>query len=580
MDRTPLLVNQPGTLGLLREKPVQEIYQTLTQGIMMRYGKSLGADGRRAVAEYVAGDSLGSLKSPIELLSVDAYCEADLTPPNDPLAGPIWNGWGVNLKNTRFQSAVSAGLTKLDVPRLRLRWAFGFPLVSASGSQASVVGGRVLVGARSGLVFALDAKTGCIHWTYETNGGVRSSMIVGPAMNGRHNVYFGDSSAHVYALDFMSGEERWKVKVEDHPEARITAAPILYEGRLYVPVSSLEEGATVMPTYECCTFRGSIVALAATSGRQIWKTYAIPEEPQPTDKNIVGTQRWGPSGAGIWSTPLVDVERNRLYVATGDSYSHPVAAESDAIMALDLDTGNVIWVQQTTPGDAWTSACMGETEIDRANCPDSAGPDVDYGSSPVLTTTADGQPLLLAGQKSGVMYGLNPEMGQILWETRVSDGGILGGIEWGFATDGELVYIAISDAHEKDPGEAGGLKALRIMNGDLVWDAPPVQDTCNTREGCHTGQPAAVTAIPGVVFSGSLDGHIRAHSTEDGQIIWDFDTVADYDTVNGVAARGGALNGPGPTIVDGMLFVSSGYGTLGLGFMPGNVLLAFSVDGK
>ena len=566
--------------GSLRDKSAQEIYQVTTSGIMRRHGIALGAAGRRAVAEYLSGSPLGSLKPPIELLPETAYCEAGASAPADPFSGATWNGWGVNLHNTRFQTAAAAGLTAAEVPRLRLRWAFGFPVVSASGSQASIVGGRVLVGSRAGLVFALDADSGCIDWVYETVGGVRSTMTVGPTENGRYSAYFGDSSAHVYAIDFATGEERWKVKVDDHLDARITAAPILHGTRLYVPVSSLEEATAVMPTYECCTFRGSIVALDAATGQQVWKTYAIAEAPRRTDRNVVGTQRWGPSGAGIWNTPTVDVERNRLYVTTGDSYSDPVAPESDAIMALDMDTGKVLWVQQTTPGDAWNLACEGETEVDRAGCPESEGPDVDYGSSPVLTTLPDGRPLLLAGQKSGVMYGLRPDTGEILWETRVSDGGIIGGIEWGFATDGELVYASISDAWEKDPGEAGGLKALRITNGDLAWHAPPVQDTCGTREGCHTGQPGAVTAIPGVVFSGSLDGHIRAYSTEDGRIIWDFDTVGDYDTVNGVAGRGGALNGPGATVADGMVFVSSGYGALALGFMPGNVLLAFSVDGQ
>ena len=564
--------------GSIRDKSAEEIYQAITFGFMRRQASGLSPAGRRAVAEYLSGSALGSLKAPIELLPDSAYCGAGGSAPGDLLSGATWNGWGVNLHNTRFQSTEAAGLTAAEVPRLRLRWAFGFPVVSASGSQATIVGGRVLVGSRVGLVFGLDAQSGCMHWVYQAEGGVRSAITVGPTGSGRYNGYFGDSAGRVYAIDFATGEERWKVQVEDHADVKITGAPVLHGARLYVPVASSEEVTAIIPTYECCTFRGSIVALDAATGRQVWKTYAIAEAPRRTDRNVVGTQRWGPSGAGIWSAPTVDAERNRLYVTTGDSYSDPAAPESDAIMALDMDTGQVLWVQQTTPGDAWTVACEGETEIDRAGCPDSEGPDVDYGSSPVLTTLPGGQRVLLAGQKSGVMYGLSPDTGELLWETRVSDGGILGGIEWGFATDGEFVYASISDAYEKEPGEAGGLAALRIENGEVVWEAPPIQDTCGGREGCHTGQPGAVTAIPGVVFSGSLDGHFRAYSTESGAVIWDVDTVGEFETVNGVPARGGSINGSGATIVGGMLYVTSGYG--GGDFMPGNVLLAFSIEGR
>ena len=246
-------------------------------------------------------------------------------------------------------------------------------------------------------------------------------------------------------------------------------------------------------------------------------------------------------------------------------------------MAMAMDTGRILWTRQTLPGDAWNVGCLETSSAGRVNCPESAGPDYDLGSSPVLTTLADGREVLLAGQKSGVLYGLNPENGDVIWETRVGDGGVFGGIEWGFATDGEFTYAASSEALEKGPGEAGGLMAVRVADGDVVWDAPPFQDTCGSRVGCNTDQPAAVTSIPGVVFSGSLDGHLRAYDTITGRVIWDVDTVGDYDTVNGVPARGGSLNGPGPTVAGGMVYVNSGYSALG--FMPGNVLLAFSVTG-
>ena len=563
------------TREMLRQRTPEDVEIALSTFTMRRQGAALTSAERRAVSEYVTGRPPGSYRDPFEVIPESAYCSAPIG--GDPLAGPAWNGWGAGLRNTRYQAADAAGLGVEDVPRLTLKWAFGFPGVSASGSQASVVGGRVFVGSRNGLVYALDAESGCIDWIFEADGGVRSAPSVGPHPGtGEAVVYFGDAFANVYAVDVASGDQRWKVQVDDHGDAMITGAPALHDGRLYVPVSSFEEGSGAMPTYECCTFIGSVVALDAADGSQLWKTRTIQEEPQPTVRNSVGTQLWGPSGAAIWSAPTLDPTRNRLYVATGDSYTEPAAPESDAIMALAMDSGEILWTQQTLPGDAWNIACFETTPEGRANCPEDAGPDYDFGSSPVLTTVDDGRELLLAGQKSGVLYGLDPETGEIAWETRVGDGGILGGIEWGFATDGELTYAASSEALEKGPGDAGGLTAVRAADGETVWDAPPFQDTCGSRAGCNTGQPAAVTSIPGVVFSGSLDGHLRAYDTATGRVIWDVDTVVDFQTVNGVPARGGSLNGPGPTVAGGMLYVNSGYGALG--FMPGNVLLAFSVE--
>ena len=560
----------------LRERSADEIYATLRFGLMLRQALELSDAERRAVAEYLGGDVLSG--PPIEQIPQSAYCVAGTGPAADPLAGPAWNGWGADLANTRFQSAAAAGITAEEVPRLRLRWAFGFPGVNAAGSQATVVGGRIVIGSRAGLVYSLDAKSGCIDWIHEAEGAVRTAIPVGPGPEGAATAYFGDRTASIYAVDFATGELRWRTKIDDHLDATITGAPTLHDGRVYVGVASGEEGTAVIPTYECCTFRGSVVALDAATGEQVWKRYVIEEEPQPTGRNSAGAQIWGPSGAGVWSAPTIDPERGVVYAATGDSYSNPPSPNSDALMALDMDTGEVRWVSQTTPGDAWTVACMSPTEEGRANCPEDAGPDVDYGSSTILTTLADGTPILLAGQKSGVMYGLDPDTGTILWETRISDGGILGGIEWGFAIDeNDVVYASISDFFERPAGEAGGVTALTVADGAEVWHAPPVQDTCGSREGCHTAQPGAVTAIPGVLFSTSLDGHIRAHATDTGRIIWNADTVGEFETVNGVPASGGSLNGPGVTVVDGMLYAVSGYAGLGI---PGNVLLAFSVDGE
>jgi polyvinyl alcohol dehydrogenase (cytochrome) len=564
------------TRDAFRKMTPEHIETELASFSMRRQGSLLSPAERRAVSEFLTGRQSGSYRAPLAVIPKSAYCGAGRTPA-DPLAGAEWNGWGINLQNTRHQSAAAAGLAAGDVPRLRLKWSFGIPGVSASGSQVTVVGSRLFVGSRNGVMYSLDRDTACLAWAFEADAGTRSTPVVVRGASGG-TVYFGDAHAQVYALDAATGALRWKIKVEDHPDAMITGGVVFHSGRLYVPVSSLEEGTAIMPSYPCCTFRGSVVALDASSGRQVWKTYTISRAPAPSGKNKAGTELRAPSGASVWSAPALDPERNRLYIATGNSYSSPGAPESDAVMALAMDSGKVLWTRQTLPGDAWNTGCLQTTPEGRVTCPEGAGPDHDFSSAPALVTLATGQRVLLAGQKSGAMFGINPDTGEVLWKTQAGEGGVLGGIEWGFATDGATAYVALSNALEKKPGEAGGLLALNVADGSRRWAAPPAADSCAGRPGCNTAQPAAVSSIPGVVFSGSLDGHFRAYDSSSGKVLLDVNTTDEYDTVNGVPARGGSLNGPGATIVGGMVFVNSGYSTIG--FMPGNVLLAFSVDGK
>jgi polyvinyl alcohol dehydrogenase (cytochrome) len=571
--------------GTMPRMPSRDALKTLTPEhvetalasfTMRRQGASLTPAERRAVAEYVTGRPAGTYRAPLEVIPKSAYCAASPAS-GDPLAGAAWNGFGGNINNTRFQPAAAAGISPAAVPRLKLKWAFGIPGVSASGSQVTVAGSRAFVGSRNGIVYALNAQSGCIVWAFEADAGVRSTPIVAGAGAARA-LYFGDANAQVYALDIATGKQRWKVKIDTHQDALITGAIAFTNGRLYVPVASLEEGTAAIPSYECCTFRGSVSALDAATGRVIWKTYTVPE-PQKTTKTAAGTQLWGPSGGGVWSTPVLDAERNRMFIAVGDNYSNPPTPTSDAITALAMDTGKVLWTTQATTGDAWNVGCLEPADsAGRPHCPSAPGPDHDFASAPVLATS-NGRRVLLAGQKSGMLYGLNPDTGAYLWRTQVGDGGVLGGIEWGFAVDDKRAYVSLSNALEKKPGEAGGIAAVDIADGTIKWRTPPPSAaTCGGKTGCSTGQPAAVSAIPGMVFSASLDGHLRGYEAETGQVIFDTDTAKDFTTVNGVKAAGGSMNGPGSTIVNGTLYVSSGYGSLG--FMPGNVLLAFSVDGK
>ena len=495
------------------------------------------------------------------------------------LDGPRWNGWGADPANSRFQPTAMAGLTRDQVPSLRLKWAFGFSGRSSAVAQPTIVGGLLFVGGGDREVYALDAKTGCARWAFKTQAVVRTAISFAPISGtDQFAVFFGDLRANAYAVNAITGALIWKTKVEDHPAALITGAPTLHSGILYVPVSSMEEATGTPAAYQCCTFRGSVVALDIATGKQIWKGYTVPEAPRPTKRNAMGTQLYGPSGAAVWSAPTIDVQRQALYVATGDNYSDPPSETSDAILAFDLATGRLLWHRQATANDSYITSCL---SADRTNCPESNGPDHDFGQSPILVTMRSGQRVLVAGQKSGVVHALDPDQeGKILWQTRVGKGGPLGGIMWGSAADQDRVYVANSDVRftpggykDLDPNAGGGLFALDLATGKISMQVPPVP--CGSRSRCSPALAAAVTAIPGVVFSGGMSGYLRAYATDDARLLWEVDTARDYPIVNGGSARGGAMDGPGPTIVDGTLYVNSGYAQWG--GLPGNVLLAFEV---
>ena len=558
----------------------ERVLAALESGPMVPITSRRTAPERRAIAEYITGKSLGdklSLTPPPA-----ALCNASAA--SFSLNDALWNGWGATLSNTRLQNSKAAGFTAADVPRLKLKWAFGFPGDLNANAQPVIAGGRVFVGSDAGTVYSLDASTGCIHWYFQAASTVRAAITIA-RIGSSYDAFVGDRAGNVYALDANNGKLLWKTRVDGFPLARVTGSPQLYNGRLYVPVASGEEGAGSTPAYECCKFRGSVVALDASSGAQIWKTYTISEEPHPTKKNKIGTQLYGPSGAPVWSAPTIDTKHNRIYVTTGDNYSDPPTRTSDAFLAFDLATGKLLWSRQMTAKDAYVVACR---MPDKTNCPDSNGPDLDFSSSPILVTLASGKRALVAGQKSGVVHAIDPDQqGEVLWQTRIGEGGSLGGVQWGSAADSNNVYVALADVGrvklwysqntDVDPKHGGGMFALRLSDGKRVWYTPP--PGCKPgQKRCSPAQSAAVSAISGVAFSGSVDGHLRAYSTAGGAIVWDYGTIRAYSTVNQVAAHGGSLDGPGPAIGDGLLLVESGYATNG--GMPGNVLLAFSVDGK
>ena len=548
----------------------QAIVDALTSGSMRYQGLALSGPERRAVAGFLTGRTLRGTVAGATI----GRC-ARLPPVGDPDSGPQWNGWSPGVTNTHFQPAAAAALSAEQVSRLRLKWAFGFPDTTSAWAQPTVVGGRLFVGGQNAVVYALDAASGCVVWTFDAQGGVRTSISVGSivprgAVRGarRYAAYFGDQKGYVYAVDAATGRPIWSRKVDDHPLVRLTGSPTLFEGRLYVPTSSYEEGGRT-PGYACCTFRGSVVALDAATGEEIWKTYTIPDPPTMLRAYADGTVVWGPSGGAIWSAPTIDARRGVLYAGVGNSYSGPAQPTTDAIVALDLKTGAMRWTHQLTPNDVF--GCVAGD----VNCAERPGPDFDIGAAPALVTGQGGRDLVVVGQKSGVTYALDPDKkGALVWRYRAGGGSGLGGTQWGIATDGEHAYVPVAEIYAPEPG---GLHAIDLRTGRRSWLAAPAAPVCGKpSRACSSAQFSAVTVIPGVVFSPSNDGAVRAYSTKDGTVIWSFDSNREFTTVNRVKARGGSMNGPAPVIAGGFVYVSSGYGAFGL--RPGNVLLAFGAD--
>lgn len=553
---------QARPIASLRDLAPEKVYEAVTT-LPVHQTLKLTDEQKHRVSESVAGRLLGTAESGDAKLMPN-HCASN-PPIADPAAAPAWNGWGANAGNTRFQPAKAAGITADQVPRLKLKWAFGFPGGVSAWGQPTVVAGRVFVGSDAGWLYSLDASSGCVYWSFRTKAGMRNAINFGPVKgkgSSKYAVYFGDLKANAYAVDAQNGELLWVTRADEHFTSRSTAAPTLYEGKLFVPISSWEGFNAKQPEYPCCTSRGSVVALDANTGRQIWKFYTTPEAPKPIKKNSKGTQLYGPSGVSVWDSPTVDPLRHAIYFGTGEAAVGPVPKTSDAVVALDIDTGKLLWSYQTQADDEFLVGCGGATRPE--NCPQTQGPDYDIGNSPILKTMANGKRMLIAGMKNGVVFAVDPDRkGAPLWKVTVSNNP-LSGILWGGAADDRTVYYGLS---------GGGVAAVQLATGERTWsnalEPPP--------DHGRAANSAAVTAIPGVAFSGARTGILYALAAADGHILWQFDTAREFSTVNKVEAHGGTIASAGPIVAGGMLFVASGYSFAGAD-KTGNVLLAFGPE--
>jgi polyvinyl alcohol dehydrogenase (cytochrome) len=562
----------PSTETLGQMTP-EAIYAALTTGPMVQQAQKLTNDEKRIMAEFFGGRPMGNADAG-DAKNMSNHCSSNPAM-GDPAASPSWNGWGNDLSNTRFQPAKSAGISADQVPHLKLKWAFGLPGSAEVYGQPAIVDGRIFLGDDNSFVYSLNASTGCVYWSFRSVAQVRTAIVVGRVSDhgrARYAAFFGDKKANIYAVDARTGELLWKTNIEPRLLAHITGATALYRGILYAGVAGSEEIVSGDPHYPCCTYRGSLSALNANTGKIIWKTYTIPDEPKPTKRNSLGTQLWAPAGASLWSAPTIDPKRHAVYVTTGNAFTGPAATTSDAFMAFELDSGKLLWSYQGLENDASPQGCNGNGPKGE-QCPENPGPDWDFANSPILRTLANGQRILVAAHKGGGVVAVDPDRnGALLWTTNLaeSNAGIAIQIMWGGASDAQNVYY---------PLKSGGVAALNLADGKRVWLARIEPSAANPGPGGspRRGFDAAATAIPGAIFAGGWDGVLRAFSAADGHALWEYDSAHEYTTVNGIPARGGSMGAPGPVVAGGMLLVGSGYIGTGNG-MPGNALLAFSAE--
>jgi polyvinyl alcohol dehydrogenase (cytochrome) len=481
-------------------------------------------------------------------------------------------GWGIDLKNQRIQH--DTGISAANAGTLVLKWAYGYAN-DKPRSWPLVSGDTIFIG-NSGLgLVALDRSTGCTRWTRPQEGEIGTAILTAE-INGEQALIYAIRTEGLYAVSALNGKLIWHTTVEHNPVGMYSSTPLISGDTLFVPMSSIEIGLSLNPLYGCCSTSGGVAAIDITTGKEKWYRSMIEQPGQVTGTRWLFIEKRGPSGAPIWGAPMFDEGRQTVYVGTGQNYSHPTTDTSDAIIAMNAETGQIRWTMQATENDAYNLAC---SIPGHPNCPAPTGPDLDFGAPPMLVSTRDGRGLVIAGQKSGGVFALDPDSGEVVWHTRIGSGGALGGIHWGLAANetAGLVFVPVSDirTYSAQGAAAPGLFALDIATGETRWQHER-ESRCAERR-CYGGLSAAITATDSLVVVGSLDGFIEVIDSATGKRLWQFDTWQDFDTVNSIRAKGGAIDAHGPHIAGNQLIVSSGYNSFGEA--AGNVLLVFELKG-
>jgi polyvinyl alcohol dehydrogenase (cytochrome) len=499
---------------------------------------------------------------------------------------------GADPRNSRRLTAQQAGMTSNDLRNLELAWAIAFPKVAALRTSAAVIGSTMFYApAPTGKVLALDTRSACVKWAYDAGVPLRSSLSYGELGDtGKLALVFGDARGNVHTVDAKTGTQIWKAPARHDAFGGITGAPVLIGNRIIVPISSSGVGRGADPKHECCEGHGAVVALNASNGEKLWTAHTMEDAKYTGKVSSTGVKLRGPSGAPIWSTPSVDVKRGLVYAGSGQATSLPATDTSDAVLAIDVATGELKWTFQALARDVWHLGCQFDPGKSGPNCPsaeDSVLKDYDFGAGVVIGKRRDGRDILLAGQKSGDLWGIDPDaQGKVLWRQTFGMGTPLGGIHWGLAIDDERVYAPINDPHLPVEGyvPAPGMNAVDIETGKVAWSKPVQPDCKNGRQerfplcGERYGLSAAPLVIDKSVVAGALDGRIFIYDAKSGDIVWQYDTLRDFPTLNGVPGKGGSIDSQSVFAGAGMLFIGSGYGQFSQA--PGNVLLAFRPKGK
>jgi len=568
----------------LRRLSASQILMAMELGKMQPQASVLKPEQRVRLAKWLAA---------AEDARRDAWIAANACPRDTPVPVTGRENWGLGRDNARHASGVTIG--RKHVARLELLWSIALPAVNSMRSQPVVAGDTVFLGSKGTHLLALDRQSGCVRWSLAAEAPIHSALTLDRTPDGVNTLFFADEMAMVYAVDATTGKLRWRERVKWFPTSIISGPITYFDGRLYVPLSSFEVAAAGLPTHECCRTHGGIQALDALNGKSVWRFDTTPHAAR-TYVNRDGVQMWGPSGAVVWNSPTVDAKRGALYFGTGQNSSSPATDTSDAIIALDLRTGALRWVFQALANDAWNASCLGGG----ASCPQENGPDFDFGASVILLERKQGD-LLLAGQKSGEVFALDPDRnGAIVWRKRVGAGSSNGGIHHGMATDGERVFVPMNDPERKVPGylPKPGVYALAVSDGDLLWSHPvqrgcafdpadaPLVGLAEMAKGksdrspwpaCsyYYGQSAAAVVANGVVYAGALDGKLRMLDARNGKLLRVIETSLPYQASNGIAGHGGAIDVGGAIVNGDQLFILSGYGMFGQ--MPGNMLLVYGL---
>ena len=488
-----------------------------------------------------------------------------------------WPSFGFDAFNTRNQT--NSEIYSENVEKLKLRWSFGIKNIQVR-AQPAVIGKLILLSGFDTL-YAVDKEQGCVYWTFKSKVQIRNSAIVD--VHTKDTLYIIDDDLIVYKLKAIDGSIIWKRKIlKDHESNTASASPLQVGKFLLVPISTYETVMAIDPKYECCKSSGAIVAIDTVTGKILWN-HRVEERAKNIGKGLITrTKKYAPAGSAVWNAPGVDIEEERIFFGTGQSLQSPASKFSDAIITLDLKTGERMWVTQALEGDAYNVGCEIPI-IKQMVCPKENGPDFDFGASVIQSYDEKGNKVLFAGQKSGEVFKLNTT-GEIIWRRQIGNGGLLGGIHFGMATDHSKLYVPISDRwvnRDYDESAKPGLYAIDFESGTILWSFM-LDNICKDRKplygegNCFTGFSAPVSITNDVLFAGSLDGRFFAHSTKNGNILWEFDTLRPFKTSNKQPAVGGSIDAAGPVISDNWVYINSGYAQHGQ--MSGNVILAFSIE--